>query len=128
VDQRGGERFWVKYHFISQQGIEFWTQEEGDRLAGTDPDLHTRDLYEAIESGDHPAWTLKMQIMPYEDAKTYRFNPFKGKDKFFADTAARNPAGRIGGPAGISSAALLALTNPFLTGTTLHVDGGGRLV
>ena len=71
-----GERFWVKYHFISHQGIEFWTQAEGDRLAGTDPDLHTRDLYEAIERGDHPAWTLKMQIMPYEDAKTYRFNPF----------------------------------------------------
>jgi catalase len=36
-----GERFWVKYHFISHQGIEFWTQAEGDRLAGTDPDLHT---------------------------------------------------------------------------------------
>jgi catalase len=72
----GGERFWVKYHFISHQGVDFWTQEEGDRLAGTDPDLHTRDLYEAIERGDYPGWTLKMQIMPYEDAKTYRFNPF----------------------------------------------------
>src|SRR5882757_449234 len=71
-----GERFWVKYHFISHQGVEFWTQAEGDRLAGTDPDYHTKDLYEAIERGDHPAWTLKMQIMPYEDAKTYRINPF----------------------------------------------------
>ena len=71
-----GERFWVKYHFISHQGVEFWTQAEGDRLAGTDPDYHTKDLYEAIERGDHPAWTLKMQIMPFEDAKTYRFNPF----------------------------------------------------
>ena len=71
-----GVQSWVKYHFISDQGIEFWTQAEGDRLAGTDPDLHTKDLYEAIERGDHPGWTLKMQIMPYEDAKTYRFNPF----------------------------------------------------
>ena len=71
-----GVRHWVKYHFISDQGIEFLTQAEGDRLAGTDPDLHTKDLYEAIERGDHPSWTLKMQIMPYEDAKTYRFNPF----------------------------------------------------
>jgi catalase len=66
----------VKYHFISDQGIEFWTQAEGDRLAGTDPDLHTRDLFEAIERGEHPSWTLKMQIMPFEEAKTYRFNPF----------------------------------------------------
>lgn len=51
----------------------------------------------------------------------------EGKGKFFADTAAHNPARRIGQPAGISSAALLALTNPFLTGATRHVDGGGGL-
>jgi NAD(P)-dependent dehydrogenase (short-subunit alcohol dehydrogenase family) len=51
----------------------------------------------------------------------------ENRDKFFADTAAANPARRIGQPADVSSAALLALTNPFLTGTTLHVDGGGRL-
>jgi catalase len=71
-----GKRVWVKYHFITDQGIEFWTQADGDLLAGTDPDYHTRDLYEAIERGDHPSWTLKVQIMPFEDAKTYRFNPF----------------------------------------------------
>lgn len=49
------------------------------------------------------------------------------KQQFFADTAASNPARRVGSPADISSAALLALTNPFMTGTTLHIDGGGRL-
>lgn len=71
-----GERFWVKYHFKTDQGIDFLTQEEADRLAGTDGDYHQRDLYEAIERGDYPSWTLYMQIMPFEDAKTYRFNPF----------------------------------------------------
>jgi catalase len=71
-----GERFWVKYHFITHQGIEFLTQAEADQLAGSDGDYHTRDLYQAIQRGDHPAWTLKVQIMPFEDAKTYRFNPF----------------------------------------------------
>jgi len=71
-----GEIFWVKYHFISDQGIEFLTQEEADRLAGEDGDYHQRDLYEAIERGDHPSWTLKMQIMPFDEAKNYRFNPF----------------------------------------------------
>lgn len=50
-----------------------------------------------------------------------------GKDAFFRTVAERNPARRVGTPADISAAALLALTNPFLTGTTLHVDGGGRL-
>ncbi len=71
-----GERFWVKYHFKTDQGIDFLTQEEADRLAGTDGDYHRRDLFDAIKRGDHPSWSLKMQIMPFEEAKTYRFNPF----------------------------------------------------
>ena len=71
-----GEKFWMKYHFITDQGIEFFTQEEADRMAGIDSDYHMRDLYQAIERGQYPSWTLKMQIMPFEEAKTYRFNPF----------------------------------------------------
>jgi catalase len=71
-----GEIFWVKYHFKTDQGIDFLTQEEGDRLAGEDADYHQRDLYYAIERGEYPSWRLKVQIMPYEEAKTYRFNPF----------------------------------------------------
>ncbi len=71
-----GELFWVKYHFKTDQGIEFLTQEDGDRLAGEDGDYHQRDLYDAIDGGDFPSWTLHVQIMPFEDAKTYRFNPF----------------------------------------------------
>ena len=72
----GDELFWVKYHFKTDQGIDFLTQEDADRLAGQDADYHQRDLYDSIEAGDHPSWSLKMQIMPFEDAKTYRINPF----------------------------------------------------
>src|SRR6266404_4100021 len=71
-----GEKVWVRYHFITDQGIEYFTQAEADALVAVDTDYHTRDLFEAIKRGDHPSWTLKMQIMPFEDAKTYRFNPF----------------------------------------------------
>jgi catalase len=71
-----GEKFWVKYHFKTDQGVDFLTQEAADELAGTDGDYHQRDLYDAIERGEYPSWTLNMQIMPFEDAKTYRFNPF----------------------------------------------------
>ena len=71
-----GERFWVRYHFKTDQGIEFFTQDEADQMASIDTDYHKRDLFEAIERGDHPTWSLKMQIMPFEEAKTYRFNPF----------------------------------------------------
>jgi catalase len=70
------EIFWVKYHFISDQGIECLTQDEADKLASVDGDYHARDLHEAIKRGDYPSWTLKMQIMPFEDAKSYRINPF----------------------------------------------------
>jgi catalase len=71
-----GEIVWVKYHFKTNQGVQCLTQEEGDRLAGVDPDCCMRDLYEAIERGEFPSWALKVQIMPFADAKTYRFNPF----------------------------------------------------
>ncbi len=71
-----GEKHWVKYHFKTDQGIEFLGQDEADRLAGADADHHRRDLFQALRDGDHPSWTLKVQIMPFEDAKTYRLNPF----------------------------------------------------
>jgi catalase len=71
-----GERFWVKYHFKTDQGIENLTQEEADRIAGEDADYHRRDLFRSIDTGDFPSWTLKVQIMPFKDAESYRFNPF----------------------------------------------------
>ena len=70
------EAFWVKYHFITDQGIEFMTNQEAAVVAGEDPDHHGRDLYKAIESGNYPTWTLKTQIMPLAEAANYRFNPF----------------------------------------------------
>jgi len=72
----GAEKFWVKYHFHTDQGMQFFTNEEAATMAGTDADFHRRDLFEAIARGDHPIWTLSVQIMPYEDARSYRFNPF----------------------------------------------------
>lgn len=70
------ERFWVKYHFKTDQGIDFLTQEDADRLAGTDGDYHRRDLFESIADGNYPSWTMHVQVMPFDDAKDYRFNPF----------------------------------------------------
>ena len=66
----------MKYHFKTDQGVEFFTQDEADQMAGVDTDYHPRDLFEAISAASYPSWTLKVQIMPFEDAKTYRFNPF----------------------------------------------------
>ncbi|MCW2812340.1 MAG: katA, partial [Friedmanniella sp.] len=71
-----GEQFWVKYHFKTDQGVENLSNDEAAKTAASDPDAHRRDLFQSIKAGDFPTWTLHVQVMPYEDAKTYRFNPF----------------------------------------------------
>jgi catalase len=70
------DRYWVKYHFKTVQGIENLTVDEAAAIGAEDPDAHRRDLWNAIASGDAPEWRLEMQIMPFEDAADYRFNPF----------------------------------------------------
>jgi catalase len=71
-----GEVFWVKYHFKTDQGIKCLTAEDAARIAGSDADYHQRDLLRAIDRGDYPSWTLKMQVMPAAEAAKYRLNPF----------------------------------------------------
>jgi catalase len=70
------ERFWVKFHFKTQQGIKCMPPEEANRLVAEDPDYHTNQLFKAIESGEYPKWTFNVQIMPEEEAENYRWNPF----------------------------------------------------
>ena len=72
----GGERFWVKFHYKTDQGIENNTADEAARVAGENPEHHQQDLYDAIESGDFPSWTMKVQVMPDADAAGYQINPF----------------------------------------------------
>lgn len=71
-----GEKFWVKYHFHTNQGMEFFTNAEAEAMAGRDADFHRRDLFDSIKRGEFPVWTLSVQVMPYAQAKQYRFNPF----------------------------------------------------
>lgn len=115
------ERSWVKFHFITQQGIKNITDAEAAELVGKDRESNQRDLVNAIEKGDFPKWSMKIQIMPEADAKDYRINPFdltkvwpkgdyplidvgefelnKIPDNYFADVeqAAFNPANVVPG-------------------------------
>lgn len=70
------ERFWVKFHFRTQQGIKNLTDEEAANIMGQDRDSHQRDLYNAIEKGDYPKWTMYVQIMPETDAEKVPYHPF----------------------------------------------------
>ena len=71
-----GEKFWVKYHFHTNQGMAFFSNAEAAAMAGSDADFHRRDLFDAIARGEHPSWVMSVQVMPYADAAKYRFNPF----------------------------------------------------
>lgn len=70
------ERFWVKFHFKTQQGHAHYTDEEAIDIVGRDRESHQRDLYESIENGDYPKWQLMVQIMPEGDVGKVPYNPF----------------------------------------------------
>jgi catalase len=72
----GKERFWVKFHLVTQQGVENLTDEQAAALVGVDRESSHRDLYEAIERKEFPRWKLFVQIMPEKDAAAYPVNPF----------------------------------------------------
>lgn len=71
-----GERFWVKFHFKTKQGIECLTNKEASELIAQDRESHQRDLYEAIEQGNFPKWKFEVQILSENDAQKLGFNPF----------------------------------------------------
>ncbi len=73
---QAGEHCWFKWHFKADLGFQTLTDAEATELAGTDPDRATKDLYDSIEAGEYPSWTVYVQIMTADDAKNYKFDPF----------------------------------------------------
>ena len=70
------ERFWVKFHFRTQQGIKNLTDAEAAQVVSSDRESNQRDLYDAIENGDFPKWKMYIQVMPEADAETVSYHPF----------------------------------------------------
>eukprot|EP01095_Lingulamoeba_sp_RSL-Kostka_P010597 TRINITY_DN3853_c0_g1_i1.p1 TRINITY_DN3853_c0_g1~~TRINITY_DN3853_c0_g1_i1.p1 ORF type:complete len:495 (+),score=202.00 TRINITY_DN3853_c0_g1_i1:65-1549(+) len=70
------DAYWVKYHFKTESGIKNLTTEEAEEIQKGNLDYSTADLFNHIENGGVAAWKVCVQIMPYEDASTYKFNPF----------------------------------------------------
>lgn len=73
---KNNERFWVKFHFKTQQGIKNLSDQESETLIGKDRESHQRDLLESIDNGNFPKWDLKIQVVPEKDAAKFQFNPF----------------------------------------------------
>ena len=115
------KRFWVKFTFKTQQGIQNLTDAEAGEIIASDRESNQRDLYESIERSEFPRWKLYVQIMNEEDANTYHIHPFdltkvwphgdyplievgemelnRNPDNFFAETeqAAFSPANIVPG-------------------------------
>ncbi|MBE8713786.1 catalase [Sphingobacterium hungaricum] len=70
------EKTFVKFHFRTQQGIKNFTDAEAGEMKGKDPDHAQRDLYQEIDKGNFPKWTLYIQTMTEEQTKQFRWNPF----------------------------------------------------
>ena len=70
------QRVWVKFHFKTQQGHNFWTNEESVEVIGKSRETTQEDLYGSIESGDFPKWTFYIQVMSEEEAQKTSYNPF----------------------------------------------------
>ncbi len=70
------ERYWVKFHFVTQQGIKNLTDAEAEALVGMDRESHQKDLYDAIENKDFPKWKMYVQIMPEVEADQVPYHPF----------------------------------------------------
>lgn len=70
------ERVWVKFHLVTQQGIDNLSDEEAAQLVGTDRESSQRDLFYSIENGNFPRWNMKIQVMTPEQAKNHYHNPF----------------------------------------------------
>ena len=70
------ERHWVKFTWRTQQGIKNMTDAEAAAAVADDRETHQRDLYDAIERGDFPKWTLYVQVMPEKDAEKVAYHPF----------------------------------------------------
>ncbi|XP_056383683.1 catalase [Hyla sarda] len=70
------EPVYCKFHYKTDQGIRNLTVEEAQRLSAEDPDYGIHDLYEAIANGNYPSWTFYIQVMTFEQAERFQFNPF----------------------------------------------------
>jgi len=71
-----GEPTYCKFHMKTNQGIQNLPVEKADKLSGSDPDYGLRDLFNAIEEKNFPSWTMKIQVMTFEQAEKFRWNPF----------------------------------------------------
>jgi catalase len=69
-----GASVFAKFHWNPVLGTHSLWWDEAVKISGADPDYHRRDLWEAIESGEYPAWELGLQVFTEEQAARFSFD------------------------------------------------------
>lgn len=70
-----GETKLIKYHWQPEQGVKSWTEADGAVAQSQELGVHTKDLYDAIDRGDFPAWELRVQMMDDHEHPELDFDP-----------------------------------------------------
>ncbi len=73
---KSNERYYVKFHFKTQQGHRYYTDEEAASVVGKSRESSQVDLFMSIEGGQFPRWDVKVQIMTEKQASEYAIHPF----------------------------------------------------
>lgn len=90
-----GKAVYVKYHWKPLAGLETIDRHEATRLAGEDPDVATRDLYDTIASGKTVEFELKVQIMEISDELNLGYDPLDVTKTWPEDTYPLMPVGKM---------------------------------
>jgi catalase len=69
-----GQSTFVKFHWTPELNMQSVVWDEAVKINGADPDYHRRDLYTAIRNGEHPSWTLGVQLFTEEEAEGFDFD------------------------------------------------------
>jgi len=116
-----GEGVLVKYHWKTQQGIESLTQAEANEIQATDLGSASKDIYEAIERGDHPRWELNVQIMSDDEHPELDFDPLDDTKTWPEDEFPLRPVGMMTLNRNVSN--FFAENEQVAFGTGVLVDG-----
>ncbi len=92
---RDGKRTYIKYHWITKQGVESLTRAEAEELEGRDFQHATRDLYDAIAKGEYPEWELCVQLLDPEKEGELDFDPLDDTKIWPEDDFPLLPVGRM---------------------------------
>jgi len=90
-----GKAILIKYHWKPLGGIQFIDSKESTRLAGIDPDIASRDLFNTLANGGTVEYELLVQTMNLENEEKYDFDPLDDTKTWPEDMFPLMPVGKM---------------------------------